>query len=147
MPACSLCESEVPEGWRTCGACGHPVGGPLTARSSAEAARRALESTRKALAGEPAGPIDLSFPRRLIERAEQTDAAGDLGRALDLGRVVYSFHNAKTERFVARRLAAAGARVTDRLEFAFPIRHMFRFHRREAESVPVVLFRVEAAKG
>ncbi len=70
-----------------------------------------------------------------------------LDKALDIGRVIYSFHNAKTERFVARRLAAAGARVTDRLEFAFPIRHMFRFHRREAESVPVVLFRVEAAKG
>lgn len=70
-----------------------------------------------------------------------------LDKALDIGRVVYSFHNATTERFLARRLAAAGARVTDRLEFAFPIRRMFRFHRKEVERVPVVLFRVEAAKG
>ncbi|HKZ99483.1 MAG TPA: DUF5915 domain-containing protein [Thermoplasmata archaeon] len=108
MPACSLCESEVPEGWRTCGACGHPVGGPLTARSSAEAARRALESTRKALAGEPAGPIDLSFPRRLIERAEQTDAAGDLGRALDLARAARrGIDLAKRQARVAEALARA----------------------------------------
>ncbi|MGQ0797790.1 MAG: METTL5 family protein [Methanobacteriota archaeon] len=70
-----------------------------------------------------------------------------LDKALDVGRVVYAFHNATTERFVVRRFAAAGARVTDRLEFAFPIRRMFPFHRKEAATVPVILFRVEAAKG
>jgi hypothetical protein len=86
MPSCGLCETEVPDGWAACGACGHPVGGVLAARASAEAVGRALESARKALAAEPVGPLDLSFPRRLIERSEQTEAAGDLGRALELAR-------------------------------------------------------------
>src|SRR5439155_19570069 len=34
----------------------------------------------------PRDPVDVAFPRGLLERAEQTEAAGDLGRALDLAR-------------------------------------------------------------
>jgi len=70
-----------------------------------------------------------------------------LDRALAIARVVYSFHNAKTEDFLLRRLASAGARVTDRLEYAFPLPRTFRFHREEVRRIPVVLFRIEVAKG
>lgn len=70
-----------------------------------------------------------------------------LDRALALARVVYSFHNAKTEDFLLRRLASAGARVTDRLEYAFPLPRTFRFHREDVRRIPVVLFRIEVAKG
>lgn len=70
-----------------------------------------------------------------------------IDQALRLGRVVYGFHNAKTEAFVRRRIAARGGRVTDALAYAFPLRRTFPFHREEVRRVPVVLFRVEAAKG
>ena len=86
MARCALCESEVPEGWTACGACGHPVGGPLTGRSVPSAVAKALESARKALAEESGGRLDLSFARALVERAEQTEAVGEYGRALDLAR-------------------------------------------------------------
>lgn len=69
-----------------------------------------------------------------------------LDRALDLGRVVYSFHNAKTERFVERRILGRGGRITDRAEYAFPIARRFAFHRDDERRMPVVFFRV-AAKG
>ncbi len=70
-----------------------------------------------------------------------------LDRALAIARAVYSFHNAKTEDFLLRRLASAGARVTDRLEYAFPLPRTFRFHREEVRRIPVVLFRIDVAKG
>jgi len=70
-----------------------------------------------------------------------------LDRALEVGRVVYGFHNAKAEAFVVRRIRSRGARVTDRLEYAFPIPRSFPFHRRDRERIPVVLLRVDAAKG
>jgi len=70
-----------------------------------------------------------------------------LDRALDLGHVVYSFHNAKTERFIAKRIGVRGGRVTDRLAYGFPIPRTFRFHRDEERRVDVVLMRIEAAKG
>ena len=85
MPLCGLCETEVADGWRACGACGHPLDRPVTRHSSPDAVRKALESARKALAATPAS-VDLTFARHLAERAEQTDAAGDTGRALDLAR-------------------------------------------------------------
>jgi len=70
-----------------------------------------------------------------------------LDTSLRLGRVVYSFHNAKARRFVERRIASRGGRITDRLDYAFPIRRTFAFHRKDVRSVPVVLFRTEVPKG
>lgn len=68
-------------------------------------------------------------------------------KALEVGRVVYSFHNAVTEGFVVRRLEAAGARVTDRLAYAFPVGRMFGFHREDRRAIDVVLLRTEVPKG
>ncbi len=66
-----------------------------------------------------------------------------LEAAVRAGRIVYSFHNAATEAFVARKLSALGATPTHRKEYAFPIPHTFPFHRAETKEVPVVLFRSE----
>ncbi len=85
MPLCGLCETEVAGGWRACGACGHPLDRPVTRHSSPDAVRKALESARKALVA-TTGSVDMTFARHLAERAEQTDAAGDTGLALDLAR-------------------------------------------------------------
>ncbi len=67
--------------------------------------------------------------------------------ALAVGRIVYTFLNAKAEAYVRRHIVSAGGRITDRLEFAFPIRHLFAFHREERRYVNVILFRVAVAKG
>src|SRR3990170_1574617 len=86
MARCVLCESEFPDGWPSCGACGHPLGRPVNPRSAPETVRKAIEAARKDLVSGPHGRADLSFARALLERSEQTEAAGDLGRALDLAR-------------------------------------------------------------
>jgi putative methylase len=70
-----------------------------------------------------------------------------LDRALALSRVVYSFHNAVTEPFLLRRIALRGARVTDRATYEFPLPRTFRFHRKEVRRIPVILLRMETAKG
>ncbi len=70
-----------------------------------------------------------------------------LDRAIAVARVVYSFHNGVTAEFILRRIQAQGGRVTDRIPYEFPLRRTFSFHRQEARRIPVVLFRIEAAKG
>ncbi len=70
-----------------------------------------------------------------------------LDKALAVARVVYSFHNAVTEDFILRRIETRGARVTDRMDYEFPLPRTFRFHRKEVQRVPVVLLRSETAKG
>jgi len=70
-----------------------------------------------------------------------------LDAALRCGRVVYTFLNGPAEAFVRRYLEAAGATITDRFPYSFPIPHTFEFHRDEARRIDVVLFRVEVAKG
>src|SRR2546423_15020697 len=86
MARCPLCESDVPDGRTDCDACGQPFAKPPAPRAGPGAVRKANESARKALAASPRDPVDVAFPRGLLERAEQTEAAGDLGRALDLAR-------------------------------------------------------------
>src|SRR2546421_5291087 len=86
MARCPLCESDVPDGRTDCDACGQPFAKPPTTRAAPDAVRKAIESARKDLAASPRDAADVAFPRGLLERAEQTEAAGDLGRALDLAR-------------------------------------------------------------
>ncbi len=70
-----------------------------------------------------------------------------LDKALAVARVVYGFHNAVTQEFIVRRIEARGGRVTDRMEYEFPLPPTFPFHRKDVQRVPVVLFRSETAKG
>src|SRR5207247_3084371 len=67
--------------------------------------------------------------------------------AMDLGKVVYMFLNAPSEPFVERRIETTGSRITDRLEYRFPIPHLFSFHRQDVRTQEVLLYRVEVAKG
>lgn len=65
-----------------------------------------------------------------------------LTRALQIGDVVYTFHNAETDAWVAAKVAELGGTITDRLPFAFPIPHTFAFHRKDVHEVPVHLYRI-----
>ncbi len=86
MLRCPLCESEVPDGRTSCHVCGQPLDRPLASHATSDAVHRALDAGRKDLAASVRDRADMSFARHLIERAEQTEAAGDLGRALELAR-------------------------------------------------------------
>ena len=70
-----------------------------------------------------------------------------LETAAQVGGVVYTFLNAKAEEFVRRALESSSRTITDRLEYRFPIPHMFEFHREPVRHVNVVLFRAALAKG
>jgi putative methylase len=70
-----------------------------------------------------------------------------LDAAMAHGQVVYMFLNPKSEDFVRRRIETSAGRITDRLEYAFPIPHLFPFHREEVRALDVLLYRVEMAKG
>src|SRR5206468_2608903 len=107
MARCPLCESDVPDGRSACDVCGQPFDRRLTMRTTPEIAKRALAAARKDLVASGRDP-DPSFARSLLERAEQTEAAGDLGRALDLARAVRRVLE------IARRKA----RVADALAYA-----------------------------
>lgn len=69
-----------------------------------------------------------------------------LDTAMTSGHVVYTFLNANAETFVRRRIEGAGGRIDQRHEYAFPIPYLFPFHRQDTREIPVLLYRVEAAK-
>ena len=105
MSRCALCDTELLEGRPACDACGQPIDRPLSANATPEAVRRALNAARKDLAAADKSRTDGSFARALVERAEQTEAAGEYGRALDLARAARR----------AVELAKRRARVTEAL--------------------------------
>ncbi|HEY7587778.1 MAG TPA: DUF5915 domain-containing protein [Thermoplasmata archaeon] len=108
MALCPLCESEVPEGRISCPACGQIVTRPLTTHATPGAVGRALDSARKDLLAAANGRVDVSFARGLVERAEQTEAAGDSARALDLARAARrTVELAKTRHRVQEALVKA----------------------------------------
>jgi len=69
-----------------------------------------------------------------------------LDAAMAISRVVYTFLNAKAEDFVRKRISASRGRTVERHEYAFPIPHLFPFHRDAAREIDVVLYRIEVAK-
>ena len=69
-----------------------------------------------------------------------------LDKACSIARVIYSFHNAVTEPFLFRRIAAMGGEITDRAAYEFPLASTFPFHREAVRRIPVVLLRTEVAK-
>src|SRR5256712_2829877 len=108
MARCPRCESDVPAGRPACDIGGQPFDRGLTARAASDITKRAIAAARKDLAASSRDPADPSFARNLLERAEQTEAAGDLGRALDLARA------SRRVLEIARRKA----RVVDALAYA-----------------------------
>lgn len=70
-----------------------------------------------------------------------------LDQALELGGVIYSFHNGVTEEFIRHRIELRGGRVTDRIPYEIPLARAFPFHQEDVRKVFVVLLRTEVAKG
>lgn len=66
-----------------------------------------------------------------------------LDAAMASAPVVYTFLNPKSEGFVRRRIEGRGGRVAQRLEYRFPVPHLFPFHRDLRRDVPVLLYRCE----
>ncbi len=64
-----------------------------------------------------------------------------LEKKTEISRVIYTMHNAPTRDFVLEFLRGRGWRVTHEYLFRFPIRRMFRFHRRRLAEAQVVLIR------
>src|SRR3989442_2951080 len=108
MARCPLCESDVPDGRSACDVCGQPFDRGLTTRAAPDVTKRAIAAARKDLVPSSRDVADPSFARNLLGRAEQTEAAGDLGQPLD--------HARDSRR--ALDLARRKARVTDAPAYA-----------------------------
>lgn len=68
-----------------------------------------------------------------------------LDKALEIGRVVYSIHNAGSSSFIESYIKGRGA-VTDIVELKFPMRHTYSFHKKEIALIDVELYRIEAVE-
>jgi putative methylase len=65
-----------------------------------------------------------------------------LDKALEIGRVVYSIHNAGSSSFIESYIKGRGA-VTNVVELKFPMRHTYSFHKKEMALIDVELYRIE----
>ncbi|MDM7934699.1 MAG: METTL5 family protein [Methanothrix sp.] len=73
----------------------------------------------------------------------QRSSAGDrafLRRATEMGRVIYSLHNAGSEGFIRRFVEPCRVQEVRRLRF--PIRRTFGFHSRDVRTIEVELYRI-----
>lgn len=73
----------------------------------------------------------------------QRSSAGDrafLRRAAEMGRVIYSLHNAGSEGFIRRFVEPCRVQEVRRLRF--PIRRTFGFHSRDVRTIEVELYRI-----
>ena len=65
-----------------------------------------------------------------------------LQRAMEIGKVVYTLHNANTSDFIERKIEEFGGFITHKKSYDFPIPHTFSFHREERVLREVILYRV-----
>jgi len=65
-----------------------------------------------------------------------------LKKAMEVADVVYSLHLTKTQEFIQKMVAKAGAAITDRKTYEFEIRYTYEFHEREKAHFDVTLFRI-----
>jgi putative methylase len=64
-----------------------------------------------------------------------------LDKALKLGCVIYSIHNAGSQSFIESYIRGRGI-VTDVIAIKFPIRHTFKFHKKEIAYIDAELYRI-----
>jgi putative methylase len=64
-----------------------------------------------------------------------------LDKALELGCVIYSIHNAGSQSFIESYIRGRGT-VTDVVPLKFPMRHTFKFHTKEIAHIDVELYRI-----
>src|SRR2546428_5769695 len=82
----------------------------MTARAAPDRVKRAIDAARKDLLASSRDPADSTFARSRVDRAEQTEAAGDFGRGLDVARAArHALEIAKRKTRVAEALRHADA--------------------------------------
>lgn len=64
-----------------------------------------------------------------------------LDKALEIGKAVYTIHNAGSAAFVGGFIEGRGT-ITDIVALKFPIRRTFRFHTKAVASIDVELYRI-----
>jgi putative methylase len=64
-----------------------------------------------------------------------------LDKALAIGKVTYSIHNAGSSEFIRGYIAGRGE-ITGIVGLKFPIRHTFKFHKKEIALIDVELYRI-----
>jgi putative methylase len=67
--------------------------------------------------------------------------------AVELSRVVYSLHLAKTQRFIEKEVKRLNATVTHIQNYKFEIKHTFDFHTNEKKFFDVMMFRIKRNRG
>jgi len=65
-----------------------------------------------------------------------------LQKAMEIGEVIYTIHNANTDEFIQEKIEEAGGKITHKKFYDFPIPHIFEFHREEKVYRRVILYRV-----
>jgi len=68
-----------------------------------------------------------------------------LDKALELGCVIYSIHNAGSKSFIESYIRGRGV-VTDVVSLKFPMRHTFKFHKKEMAFIDVELYRISVER-
>ncbi len=61
-------------------------------------------------------------------------------KALDISKVVYSLHLAKTQRFIEKEAKRLNATITHTQNYKFEIKHTFDFHTNEKKFFDVMMF-------
>ncbi len=65
-----------------------------------------------------------------------------LKKAMDIGKVIYTLHNALTEDFLTRKIREMGGKITHLAHYNFFIPHIYDFHRKDRVERKFVMFRI-----
>jgi putative methylase len=68
-----------------------------------------------------------------------------LDKALEIGNAIYSIHNAGSAGFIREYIKGRGE-IADIISLKFPMRHTFKFHKKEITKIDVELYRIISSK-
>ena len=66
-----------------------------------------------------------------------------LEKAMEIGKVVYSFHKSDTKRFIYKFVDEKNFKVTNVWDFKFPLKASYEFHSKRIKRIEVSCFRIE----
>lgn len=66
-----------------------------------------------------------------------------LKKAMEIGKVIYSFHKSSSKRFISRFVDEKNFKITDIWDFKFPLKASYEFHSRRIKRIEVSCFRFE----
>ena len=66
-----------------------------------------------------------------------------LNKAFEIGKIVYSFHKSETKNFVKAFSDDNGFKVTNILDFEFPLKATQSYHSRRIKRIRVSCFRIK----